>query len=71
MSRIVRAMTNHRDNVALQAVGLWALGRLSERVEAPTAGMYDAATRAKAKHKESALVQRHADQLLAYLSSRP
>lgn len=68
VSRIVRAMGNHRNNVPLQAVCLWSLGRLAERVEAPTAGMYDAADHARKKHPNSALVVRHADQLCAYLA---
>jgi hypothetical protein len=67
VSRIMRAMVNHRRSVALQAVCLWALGRLAERVEAPTAGMYDAAEHAKKQHSDSALVCRHADQLCEYL----
>jgi len=67
VSRILRAMANHRRSAEMQAVGLWALGRFVERVEAPAAGMQDAAERAKKYHPDSALVCRHADKLIAYL----
>jgi len=67
VSRILRAMANHRRSAEMQAVGLWALGRFVERVEAPASGMQDAAERAKKYHPDSALVCRHADKLIAYL----
>lgn len=65
--RVLRAMSTHKGNVHLQATGLWALGRLAERVEAPTAGMLDAAKRAKQSHQDSALVCQYATHLEAYL----
>eukprot|EP00931_Biecheleriopsis_adriatica_P057149 TRINITY_DN3389_c0_g2_i1.p1 TRINITY_DN3389_c0_g2~~TRINITY_DN3389_c0_g2_i1.p1 ORF type:complete len:1643 (-),score=506.78 TRINITY_DN3389_c0_g2_i1:98-5026(-) len=67
VNRILRAMGHHQGSAELQAVGLWALGRFAERVEAPEAGMQDAAERAKKRHANSALVCRQADQLIAYL----
>lgn len=67
VSRILRAMSVHAGSADTQAVGLWALGRLAERVEAPWAGMHDAAERARSRHPSSALVRRHAEELLAYL----
>ena len=58
--RILRALELHR-SAELQAVGLWALGRLAERVQpAALCGLQDAALRAQRLHPESALVQRHA-----------
>lgn len=63
VGRILRAMANHKHDVSLQAIGLWALGRLAERAGSPNTGMCDAAERAKKNHPESALVQKHADQL--------
>lgn len=65
VNRILRALQHHKGSAALQASGLWALGRLAERLEAPGGGMQDAAQRAKQLHPDSALVQRHADELIA------
>eukprot|EP00435_Cladocopium_sp_Y103_P051403 s739_g15.t6 len=67
VNRILRALQHHKGSAALQASGLWALGRLAERLEAPGGGMQDAAQRAKQLHPDSALVQRHADELIAFL----
>ncbi|CAL1130915.1 unnamed protein product [Cladocopium goreaui] len=67
VNRILRALQQHKGSAALQASGLWALGRLAERLEAPGGGMQDAAQRAKQLHPDSALVQRHADELIAFL----
>merc|ERR1711920_215083 len=67
VSRVLRAMAIHGSNVETQAVGIWALGRLAERVEAPANGMYEAVERAKKLHPDSALVRTHADKLLAFL----
>jgi len=67
VGRVLRALVHHSGSQAMQAVGLWALARLAERVEAPSAGMQDAAERARQRHPSSALVCRHADELTAYL----
>merc|ERR1719468_78901 len=68
VGRVLRAMQRHTRCAETQAVGLWALGRLAERVEAPAAGMHDAAERARRHHPHSALVHRQADQLTAFLT---
>ncbi|CAK9114618.1 Uncharacterized protein SCF082_LOCUS53079 [Durusdinium trenchii] len=70
VNRILRALQHHKGSAVLQATGLWALGRLAERVEPSQGGMQDAARRAKEWHPESALVQRHADDLIGFLQRR-
>lgn len=67
LNRILRAMAQHKGSPVLVASGLWALGRFAERVDAPRGGLQDAAQQAKKSHPNSALVGRHADELIAYL----
>lgn len=66
VNRIQRALELHR-GAELQAVGLWALGRLAERLEPAVGGLQDAALRAQRLHPQSALVQRHAEDLINFL----
>jgi len=68
--RVLRALATHASNTSMQAIGLWALGRLAERVDAPSAGMLDAADMARKKHPKSALVCRCAEDLRTCLQVR-